>query len=64
MNFLEFALGELKCGRLPWFALEIWVATLLSVILILGSAWLGLWIGASIDEAIHAKAEICRGWMP
>lgn len=64
MSFLEFAIGELKCGRLPWVHWSVWGSVLVSAVFILGSAWAGLWIGASIDEAIRVKAEICRGWMP
>lgn len=64
MSKLDFALGELKCGRLPWFALEVWLIAIGLWCVIIGSMVAGWEIALSIDEVIGAKAEVCRGWMP
>lgn len=64
MSKLDFTLGELKCGRLPWFALEVWLIGIGIGMVMVGSMVAGWEAGISLNEAISVKAEVCRGWMP
>ena len=32
MGTFEFALGELKCGRLPWFSWWVWAGVIMFIL--------------------------------